>query len=180
VFDSSPACLPGLRFWLPGPVQRAGAPPGCQRGLSVLARAVSRRADGSWTTPGLRKTRVSVSLSVAFPWGAFGRRPMEYLIEARFLARRCLCLHFTRSLTASGPRLEVKMVRYSFLGGLFHPRLHAGLSRRLRSLTVAALLRHRVVAAIYGAATVRERSIDGTNASYARRRRQKSTAYPWR
>ena len=31
------------------------------------------------------------------------------------------------------------MVRYSFLVGLFHPRLHAGLSRRLRSLTVAAL-----------------------------------------
>jgi hypothetical protein len=30
------------------------------------------------------------------------------------------------------------MVRYSFLVGLFHPRLHAGLSRRLHSLTVAA------------------------------------------
>ena len=30
------------------------------------------------------------------------------------------------------------MVRYSFLVGLFHPRLHAGLSRRLRSLAVAA------------------------------------------
>jgi len=30
------------------------------------------------------------------------------------------------------------MVRYSFLVGLFHPQLHAGLSRRLRSLTVAA------------------------------------------
>ena len=29
------------------------------------------------------------------------------------------------------------MVCYSFLVGLFHPLLHAGLSRRLRSLTVA-------------------------------------------
>jgi len=29
--------------------------PGCRRGLSVLARAVSRRAPGSWTTPGLTK-----------------------------------------------------------------------------------------------------------------------------
>jgi len=58
--------------------------------------------------------------------------------EARFLARRCLCLHFTRSLAAPSARLEVKMVRYSFLVGLSHPRLHAGLSRRLRSLTVAA------------------------------------------
>src|SRR6202165_4472915 len=55
--------------------------------------------------------------------------------EAPFLARRCLCLHFTRHLTAPSARLEVKMVRYSFLVGLFHPRLHAGLSRRLRMLT---------------------------------------------
>src|SRR3981081_1195441 len=55
--------------------------------------------------------------------------------EARFLARRCLCLRFTRHLAAPNARLEVKMVRYSFLVGLFHPRLHAGLSRRLRMLT---------------------------------------------
>ena len=55
--------------------------------------------------------------------------------EARFLARQCLCLHFTRHLTAPSARLEVEMVRYSFLVGLFHPRLHAGLSRRLRMLT---------------------------------------------
>jgi hypothetical protein len=34
------------------------------------------------------------------------------------------------------------MVRYSFLVGLFHPLLHAGLSRRLRSLAVMA--RHGV------------------------------------
>jgi hypothetical protein len=39
---------------------------------------------------------------------------------------------------ANGARLEVRMVRCSFLVGLFHPRLHAGLSRRLRSLTVVA------------------------------------------
>jgi hypothetical protein len=31
------------------------------------------------------------------------------------------------------------MVRYSFLVGLFHPRLHAGLSRRLRLLNAARL-----------------------------------------
>ena len=30
------------------------------------------------------------------------------------------------------------MVRYSFLVGLLPPRLHAGLSRRLRSLTLGA------------------------------------------
>ena len=39
------------------------------------------------------------------------------------------------------------MVRYSFLVGLLPPRLHAGLSRRLRSLTLGALI---------GAPTVRE------------------------
>ena len=50
--------------------------PGCRRGLSVLARAVSRRAHGSWTTPGLRGTRVGIPPSVAFPLGAHGRRPV--------------------------------------------------------------------------------------------------------
>src|SRR6202040_3748460 len=64
--------------------------------------------------------------------------------EARFLARRCLCLHFTRHLAAPSARLEVKMVRYSFLVGYFHPRLHAGLSRRLRSLTRAALFQSQL------------------------------------
>src|SRR6266853_210025 len=58
--------------------------------------------------------------------------------EAQFPARRCLCLCVTRRLAAPSARLEVKMVRYSFLVGLLHPRLHAGLSRRLHSLTVAA------------------------------------------
>ena len=52
---------------------------------------------------------------------------------------------------APSARLEVKMVRYSFLVGLFHPRLHAGLSRRLHLLTRAARI---------GAATFRERPAD--------------------
>ena len=41
--------------------------------------------------------------------------------EARFPARRCLCLRFTRHLAAPSARLEVKMVRYSFLVGLITP-----------------------------------------------------------
>ena len=49
--------------------------PGYRRGLSVLARTVSRRAYGSWTTPGLTETRDVVSASVAFPLRALGRRP---------------------------------------------------------------------------------------------------------
>ena len=39
------------------------------------------------------------------------------------------------------------MVRYSFLVGLFHPLLHAGLSRRLRSLTATALYLHALTEA---------------------------------
>src|ERR1700704_464161 len=41
--------------------------PGCRRGLSVLARVVSPRAYGSWSTLGLTKTRDFASASVAFP-----------------------------------------------------------------------------------------------------------------
>src|SRR6266852_9627342 len=90
---------------------------------------------------GLR--RVCEELAIAFP----SVRPSRYdqtvgtriaFFEARFPARRCLCLRFTRHLAAPSARLEVKMVRYSFLVGLFHPRLHAGLSRRLRLLTCTA------------------------------------------
>src|SRR5919197_1567945 len=73
VFDSSPTVLHGLCFWLPVPFRRR-VRPGCRRGLSVLARAVSRRAYGSSTTPGLTETRDLVSVSVAFPLGAFGGR----------------------------------------------------------------------------------------------------------
>ena len=65
--------MPGLCFWLPGPIHRYSD--GCRRGLSVLARVVSRRAYGSWTTPGLTRTRDVVPASVAFPLEALGRRP---------------------------------------------------------------------------------------------------------
>jgi len=73
MFDSSPACVTRLCFWLPDPIHQYSD--GHWRGLSVLARAVSRRAHGSWTTPGLMETRDCVPPSVAFPLGAHGRRP---------------------------------------------------------------------------------------------------------
>jgi hypothetical protein len=72
-FDSSPTFTPGLCFWLSGPIHSCSD--GCRRGLSVLARAVSGRAYGSWTTPGLTRTRVCVPISVTFPLEALGRRP---------------------------------------------------------------------------------------------------------
>src|SRR5580692_2836567 len=137
VFDSSLACLPGLRFWLPGPVRWLGRPPD---GGEVSRFSRVQFLDVRMAL-GLR--RASRKLAFAFPpvWPSRCKHSVGTRIaffEARFLARRCLCLRFTRRLTAPSARLEVKMVRYSFLVGLFHPRLHAGLSRRLRLLTLMA------------------------------------------
>ncbi len=90
---------------------------------------------------GLRRACGKLAFSFPPVWPSRGKHSVgarNSLFEARFLARRCLCLHFTRHLAAPGARLEVKMVRYSFLVGLLHPRLHAGLSRRLRLLARAA------------------------------------------
>ena len=74
MFDSSPAFAHGLCFWLPVPF-RWRVRPGIQRGLSVLAHVISRRAHGSWTTPDPTGTRVIVPASVAFPLQAHGRHP---------------------------------------------------------------------------------------------------------
>jgi hypothetical protein len=52
-----------------------GESSGCRRGLPVLARAVSRRAYGSWTTPGLMGTRDVASVNGASPLQALGQRP---------------------------------------------------------------------------------------------------------
>jgi len=90
---------------------------------------------------GLRRVRCGLALSPTAMWPSRCKHTVGTrmaLFEAQFLARRCLCLHFARHLAAPSARLEVKMVRCSFLVGLFHPRLHAGLSRRLRLLTRAA------------------------------------------
>ena len=87
---------------------------------------------------GLRRAWQQLALTLPPVWPSRCKHTVgarNSFFEARFLARRCLCLHFTRHLAAPSARLEVKMVRYSFLVGLFHPRLHAGLSRRLRMLT---------------------------------------------
>jgi hypothetical protein len=131
MFDSSPAFMHGLCFGFP-----------CRSGGPVRPRKpgeVSRfsRVQFLDVLMALGLRRICRELALAFPsvlpsrWKhAVGIR--FALFEARFPARRCLCLHFTRNLTAPSARLEVKMVRYSFLVGLFHPRLHAGLSRRLR------------------------------------------------
>ncbi len=80
---SQVVCPCSTPCWRAGPACAFGFPdrsadglaPGCQQGLPVLARAVSRRAYGSGTTPGLTETRAVVSASVAFPIQAHGRHP---------------------------------------------------------------------------------------------------------
>ena len=137
MFDSSLAGLPGLRFWLPGPVQL----PGWLLDTGEVSRFSRVQFLDVRTALGLRRACRGLAFSPPSVWPSRGEHSVgarNSLFEARFLARRCLCLRFTRHLAAPGAKHEVKMVRYSFLVGLFHPRLHAGLSRRLRSLTVAA------------------------------------------
>jgi hypothetical protein len=157
VFDSSLACMPRSRFWLSGPIHLPGRP--------LDAREVSRFSRVQFLDVrmalGLRRAQRRLALSPPPVWPSRGKHSVgarNSFFEARFLARRCLCLHFTRHLAAPSARLEVKMVRYSFLVGLFHPRLRAGLSRRLRSLTLAPLIR---------AAIVRERLCDNSCSTIA-------------
>jgi hypothetical protein len=56
---------------------------------------------------------------------------LNCVFEAQYPARQCLCLRLACRLTTTRPRLEVRMVRYSFPARLFHSLLHAGLSRRI-------------------------------------------------
>ena len=137
MFDSSPAFTPGLCFWLPGPIRLQGTPPDADE-VSRFSRV--QFLDVRMAL-GLRRACRKLTLSLPPVWPSRWEHSVgarNSFFAARFLARRCLGLRFARHLAAPGARLEVKMVRYSFLVGLFHPQLHAGLSRRLRSLTVAA------------------------------------------
>src|SRR5258708_7715791 len=120
VFDSSLAYMPGLRFWLPRPIQQPGRP--------LDAGEVSRFSRVQFLDVrlalGLRRAcrRLAISFPPVWPSRCKHSVGARYsFFEARFLARRCLCLHFTRHLAAPSAKHEVKMVRYSFPVGLFHP-----------------------------------------------------------
>ena len=63
---------------------------------------------------------------------------LNCVFEAQYPARQCLCLRLACRLTTTRPRLEVRMVRYSFPVRLFHSLLHAGLSRRTRRPSAAS------------------------------------------
>src|SRR3981081_1811264 len=59
-----------------------------------------------------------------------------YLYEAQYPAHQCPCLRFDSHLAVTAAKLGVRMVRYSFPVGLFHPRQHAGCSENTHTLTV--------------------------------------------
>jgi hypothetical protein len=61
-----------------------------------------------------------------------GRSAMAVPTATRFVPVlfQCPCLRFDGHLAITATKLGVRMVRYSFPVGLFHPLRHAGLSRR--------------------------------------------------
>ena len=91
------------------------------------------------------------TVGCGLPLTSTGSASRRGLFAARYPAHRCLCLCFGCHLAMTAARLEVKMDRYSFLVGLFHPRQHAGLSRRsdvprfpqFRGLDYLHFARHR-------------------------------------
>jgi hypothetical protein len=70
------------------------------------------------------------TLGYCLPFHPTRSAPRIWVFEAQYPAHQCLCLRFACCLTATGAKLEVRMVRYSFPARLFHSLLHAGLSRR--------------------------------------------------
>ena len=141
MFDSSPACVLGLCLWFPG---RSGA-----GWLRTLARSLGSRTCSFsarvWLSDyaGSSGTRAFAPFGIAYPLRPHGRHP-EFVFRSSIPRSPMPLSTLHRRLTAPGARLKVKMVRYSFLVGLFHPLLHAGLSRRFRSLTLPAPCQVRI------------------------------------
>jgi hypothetical protein len=137
LLDSSITCIPDLSAL--GFLQTARVlSRGRDRGLPVLAHEVSLRARGLR----LRRVRVMLALShhPVLPSPCVQKvGTLNWVFEALYLARKCLCLRLACRLTTARPRLEVRMVRYSFPVRLFHSLLHAGLSRRIGRLPFASL-----------------------------------------
>ena len=84
-------------------------------------------------------SRSNADARVAFPFRKQDRHPERDLSKLNSPARRCLCLRFERRLATPSAGLEVKVVRYSFLVGLFHSQQHAGLSRRSREKNLSVV-----------------------------------------
>src|SRR6266849_3480315 len=125
--DSSPPCAPAVRlFAFSGrPAESAGGWE-VSRFSCMLFLGVPRAYDyGGFSSP----SRLPVDSMLPSPWSHQVGIPTRFS-KLNLLAHRCLCLRFRPHLAMVTARLEVRMVRYSFPAGLFHPLQHAGLSRR--------------------------------------------------
>ncbi len=130
-----PVCSAGSSVLLPGqtPLRRTRPPYGSAPSRTALdqierlQRSPGSRAccfstcSGSSTTQGREPTRESsADTRAAFPFRKQGWHPETDFSKLNSPARRYLCLRFERHLAAPSARLEAKVVRYSFLVGLFH------------------------------------------------------------
>src|SRR6266481_2468522 len=125
--DSSPPCAPAVRL-----TAFSGRPADSAGGWEVsrfswmLFLGVPRAYDyGGFSSPSRYR-----SIRCCLPLGATRSASPHGFSKLNLLAHRCLCLRFRPHLALVTARLEVRMVRYFFPAGLFHPLQHAGLSRR--------------------------------------------------
>jgi hypothetical protein len=84
----------------------------------------------SWRARGLRLREIRLVLALAakpmLPSHATYQVGISiYLFEAQYPAHQCPCLRFDGHLAITAAKLGVRMVRYSFPVGLFHPLLQA-------------------------------------------------------
>jgi len=141
---ASPLCSAGSQVLCRGPTpplrarpqygylpSRAGLPSQQAGGRFPGSRACCFSAcPGPTTTGDSPRPRVYRSIRCCLPLGATRSASPHGFSKLNLLAHRCLCLRFRPHLAMVTARLEVRMVRYSFPAGLFHPLQHAGLSRR--------------------------------------------------
>jgi len=111
----------GLRFWLPVPIRWPGRLPDAGEGLPVLARAVSRRAYGFWTTPGLTANSRFRCRQCGLPVGSTRSAPGIRISKLDSSPVDASVYTSPGASRHPAQKHEVKMVRYSFPVGSFIP-----------------------------------------------------------
>jgi len=139
LFDSSPAYLPGLCFWLPGPVRGLVGPRMPTRSLGSRARSFSTCVR-LWDYAGPDGSSRLRPHQCGLPLGS--TRSAPGIRFSKLDSSPVDASVYTSPGNSRYPAQDMRSRWFAtpYLVGLFHPRLHAGLSRRLRFLTVAVLL----------------------------------------
>src|SRR6266853_519217 len=125
--DSSPPCAPAVRLsaFSGRPAESAGGWE-VSRFSCMLFLGVPRAYDyGGFASP----SRLPVDSMLPSPWSHKVGIP-TWVLEAQSPGPPMPLSTLPPHLAMVTARLEVRMVRYSFPAGLFHPLQHAGLSRR--------------------------------------------------